>query len=163
MTPPIASSPTALARFAVVSFDRHPETSTGLARQVNHRLRTFGLDNVTLVDVDTLTPELSGQLARVDYAIFVDSPRAGNQIKVKVRSLQACGTEPAGSSSPAAGHSCDPCSLLALTHSVYGHHPQAWLVQMYVPTLCIPTSDAVEGVLTQTVREVESLLRQSPV
>lgn len=161
MTFPSASRPKGLARFAVVSFDRHPETSHHIARQVNDRLKVFGLGNVVSIDVDTLTPELSGRLAEVDYAIFIDSPSMGGQVRVKVRSLQASGSEPAGSSIPASGHAWDPSSLLALTHSAYGHHPQAWLVQVYMPKVDPLPTHQVNEALTQALSEVESLIQHS--
>ncbi len=148
-------------RFAVISFDRHPETSTGVAQRVSDRIKTFNLDNVLTISVDDLTPELADHLARVDYAIFIDSPRMGSQVKVKVRPLEAFGSEPAGSSTPAVGHSCDPSSLLALTHSAYGHHPQAWLVQVYMPKAKTLPPDEVELALEQAMGKVESLIHRN--
>ena len=158
MAPPNSPSGNKLAQFAVISFDRHPETSTHIAQRVNARLRTFGLENVSTVNVNDLTPELASQLARVDYAIFIDSPRVGNQVQVKVRSLEAIGSEPAGSSMPAAGHSCDPGSLLALTHSAYGHHPQAWLIQVYMPKAAKVSAEDTDRALGQALSEVENLI-----
>ncbi len=144
----------------VISFDRHPATSTHVAQKVNARFSTLGLQNLSTVNVDDLTPELAGSLAQVDYAIFIDSPCIGNQIRVKVRAMQAFGNEPAGSTTPASGHSCDPNSLLALTHSVYGHHPQSWLVQVYIPREAALSPGDLEAAYNQAISEVEGLIHR---
>jgi Ni,Fe-hydrogenase maturation factor len=158
MTSSTAVSQNPLAQFAVISFDRHPDTSTHVAQQVTERLKAFGLQNLSTINVDDLTPELAGQLARVDYAIFIDSPSSGNRVRVKVRALEALGNEPAGSSIPATGHSCDPGSLLALTHSAYGRHPQSWLVQVYMPKIEFVTPGDMEEALDQAISQVEGLM-----
>jgi len=146
-----------MARVAIISFDRHPATSTHIAQQVTQRLDRFNLQNLCTIDVDDLTPELAGQLAKVDYAVFINSPSMGGQVEVKVRAIEACGSEPAGSTMPTSGHSCTPSSLLALTQSAYGHHPQAWSMQIYIPKGT--SSVDMEAVLDQATREVEELIR----
>jgi Ni,Fe-hydrogenase maturation factor len=160
MTSPTADSQSPQARFAVISFERHPETSSRVAQQVNEHFRAFGLQNLATVNVDDLTPELAGQLARVDYAIFIDSPRMGNRVRVKVRPLEALGSEPAGSTTPGGGHSWDPSSLLALAHSAYGSHPQSWLVQVYLPKAEPLPAGTVDEALNQAIQAVEGLIGQ---
>jgi Ni,Fe-hydrogenase maturation factor len=146
-----------MARFAIISFDRHPATSTHIAQRVTQRLDRFNLQNLSIIDVDDLTPELAGQLARVDYAVFINSPSTGGQVDVKVRAIGVYGSEPAGSTMPTSGHSCTPSSLLALTQSAYGRHPQAWSMQIYIPKGT--SSVDMEAVLDQATREVEGLIR----
>lgn len=149
------------ARFAIISFDRHPKTSPRIAQRVSERLQSFDWQNLTTISVDDLTPELAGQLARVDRAIFIDSPQVGDQVKVKVRALEAHGSEPAGSSRPGSGHSCDPSTLLALAHSAYGRHPQSWWVQVYVPKAELQSPADIEDALAQALTAVEGLMRRS--
>jgi hydrogenase maturation protease len=163
MASPTASDRGPLARFIIISFDRHPNTSARVAQRVNERLKTFGLQNLSIVNVNDLTPELSGQLAGVDYAIFIDSPQVGNRVRVKVRALEAHGNEPAGSSMPGSGHSWDPSTLLALAHSVYGRHPQSWLVQVFMPKAELQSPGDIEDALDQALREVESLIRPGSI
>jgi len=159
MTSSTAVSQNSLAQFAVISFDRHPDTSTHVPQQVTERLKAFGLQNLSTITVDNLMPELAGQLARVDCAIFIDSPSVGNRVRVKVRALEAGGNEPAGTSVPASDHSCDPSTLLALTHSAYGRHPQSWLVQVYMPKMELVTPGDMEEALDLAISRVESLMR----
>jgi len=93
------------------------------------------IDDMNFPDVQVyntaqLHPELTGQLALVDYVIFVTTCKLDTPENVRVTPLEPVGSETSGSSVPALGHSCDPRSLLALTQSVYGHHPQAWFVEV---------------------------------
>ena len=111
--------------------------------------------------VEQLQPELSAKLSTADYAIFV---HAGwmKTAEVKIEALDVCGLETAGSSTPGCGHSCSPCSLLALTHSVYGHQPQSWLVK--VPDQYVETDHHLSGVAQQSIQnavdKIEALIHQ---
>lgn len=98
----------------------------------------IGFPDVQVYNTAQLHPELAGKLAQVDYVIFVTTCKLDGSATVRVTVLEPVGSETSGSSAPALGHSCDPRSLLALTQSVHGHHPQAWFVE--VPT--IPATDA---------------------
>jgi Ni,Fe-hydrogenase maturation factor len=86
--------------------------------------------DVQVYNTAQLHPELTGKLAQIDYVIFVTTCKLDASENVRVTPLEPVGSETSGSSVPALGHSCDPRSLLALTQSVYGHHPQAWFVEV---------------------------------
>jgi Ni,Fe-hydrogenase maturation factor len=102
-------------------------------------IEEMNFPDVQVHNVSQLTPELAGKIARVDYVIFVTTCKMRCSENVRVTPLEPVGSETSGSSTPALGHSCDPRSLLALTQSVHGHHPQAWFVE--VPP--IPQTPAV--------------------
>ena len=95
--------------------------------QITALLRGLELPNVEVSRVEQLTPELSAQLATVDYAVFVHACCLTTDLKIDA--IKACGLQSPGSSIPGV-NSWPPCSLLALTHSNYGHHPHSWLVKV---------------------------------
>ncbi len=116
-----------LPSLLVIGFGNPTHGDNALGSQVTNLVQDLGLENVEVCAVEQLTPELSTKLATVDDAIFVDAcymEKAG----VKVSTIEACGLETAGSSGWR--HSLPPCSLLALTQSVYGCHPQSWHVEV---------------------------------
>ena len=116
-----------LPSLLVIGFGNPTHGDNAIGSQVTNLVQDLGLQNVEVCAVEQLTPELSTKLASVDYVIFVDAcymEKAG----VKVSILEACGLETAGSSGWI--HSLPPCSLLALTQSVYCRHPQSWHIEV---------------------------------
>lgn len=127
---PDAVSPSEnLPSLLVIGYGNPTHGDDAIGSQVTTQIQALGLDNVEVCTVEQLTPELSTKLATADYAVFV---HAGwmKTADVKVSELDVCGLETGGSSAPAVGHSLPPCSLLALTQSVYGHCPQSWRVKV---------------------------------
>lgn len=95
--------------------------------QITALLRELELPNVEVSTVEQLTPELSAKLSTVDYAIFIHA--CYMKTDLKINAIEACGLRSPGSSTPG-GSSWLPCSLLALTHSAYGHYPRSWSVKV---------------------------------
>ncbi len=119
-----------LPSLLVIGYGNPTRGDDAIGSQVTNLLKELELQNVEVCAVEQLMPELSPKLAAVDYAIFVHGCCLMERENVKVSTLEACGWETAGSSVPGWGNSYHPCSLLALTHSFYGHHPQSWLVKV---------------------------------
>ncbi|NER78824.1 MAG: hydrogenase expression protein HypE [Leptolyngbya sp. SIO1D8] len=122
----------------VIGYGNPHRGDDAIGDTVVSRLHALKMSNLKAYSVTQLTPELSGKLAAADIAIFVDACKLNNVDTVRIKSVDACGSETAGSAVPAFGHSCDPCSLLALTYSAYGHYPQAWWIE-------VPASDFIKG------------------
>ncbi len=123
------SPPHQLPSLLVIGYGNPTHGDDAIGSQVTTQIQALGLKNVKVCAVEQLTPELSTKLSTADYVIFVHAcwMKTG---EVKVKTLDACGLETGGSSTPGGGHSLPPCSLLALTHSVYGHSPQSWWVKV---------------------------------
>jgi Ni,Fe-hydrogenase maturation factor len=100
-----------------------------LMNQITSQLKALDLTNVEVCMVEQLTPELASPIGTVDCVIFVDICEMRDS-HIKVLSLNASGLETPGSSVPGLGHSWHPSSLLALTHSLYCHHPVSWWVKV---------------------------------
>jgi Ni,Fe-hydrogenase maturation factor len=159
MEPAAAPVSSRSPRFLIIGYNRHAAQGLGMEKQVIERIQGYGLANVRTLSVEDLTPELSHQLADADYAFFVGESRLGHQPGVTVRSLDALGTETAGSTVPAMGHSCTPRTLLALANSAYGRFPQAWLIQIGLPTDTNPSAEAMALEVDQVTAKIEALMQ----
>ncbi len=146
--------------FVVIGYGNPNHGDDAIGQKVVDQLQTLKPPNLEAYSVNQLTPELSSKLARASIAIFVDACKLKNTDAVKVTSLDACGTETTGSTLPGFGHSCSPCSLLALTQSVYGHFPKAWWVEVPASDFTIghPLSDLAEQGVEQALQTIVSLI-----
>lgn len=118
-----------LPSLLVIGYGNPTHGDDAIGSQVTTQIQALGLKNVKVCAVEQLTPELSSKLATTDYAIFVHACCL-TTAEVQIKTIDAYGLETGGSSTPGLGHSLPPCSLLALTHSVYGHSPQSWWVKV---------------------------------
>ena len=146
--------------FVVIGYGNPDKGDDAIGQKVVAQLQGLKTPNLEAYSVKTLTPELSSKLAMASVAIFVDACKLTNTDTVQVKPLDARGTETTGSALPGFGHSCSPCSLLALTQSVYGHFPKAWWVE--VPacdfTMGHPLSELAEQGVDQALRTIASLI-----
>ena len=127
--PDIVSQSDQVPSLLIIGYGHPTHGDDAIASEVTALIKALGFENVEVCAVEQLTPELSAKLAKADYAIFVHACWM-KTAQVKVSSLEACGMETGGSSAPGYGHSWHPCSLLALTNSVYGRYPQSWWVKV---------------------------------
>lgn len=125
-----ASAETRHCTFLIVGYGNELHGDDAIGSHVVTAIATWGVPNLRSLAVRQLTPELSGTLANAEYVIFVDACRMNCPEGIRFRPINACGSEPGGCSIPALGHTCDPCSILALTQSAYGRRPQAWWLEV---------------------------------
>lgn len=130
----------------LIGYGNQQHGDDGIGPELVRLVEALNLPGIKAYAVTRLTPELSGKLAEADYAIFVDACKMTSTDQIRMKSLDAVGSETTGSSVPCSGHSCDPRSLLALTHSVYGHHPQAWWLE-------VPATEFGDGCQTSETAE----------
>lgn len=123
------SSPNQVPSLLVIGYGNPTHGDDAIGSKVTSQIQALELKNVKVCTVKQLTPELSSKLAATDYAIFVHAC-CMTTAEVQVNTIDPFGLETGGSSTPGLGHSLPPCSLLALTHSVYGHSPQSWWVKV---------------------------------
>jgi Ni,Fe-hydrogenase maturation factor len=91
----------------------------------------WDLPQVCAITATQLTPEMASAIAQVDNVVFVDAALK----PIKPRKPQRCfglmRLHPAWSAwgvNELSRHSGDPRALLALTQSLYGCCPRAWLI-----------------------------------
>lgn len=130
-----------------------------LMSQIASGLKVLDLPNVEVCTVERLAPELTSQMGTVDCVLFVDVCDLRNT-DIKILPLNACGLEIPGSSVPGLGHSWHPCSLLALTHSLYCHHPTSWWVKVASENLTGENqpSDEEQQLIQDAIEQVQSLI-----
>ena len=155
----VLSEPDKLPSLLVIGYGNPTHGDNAIGGQVTNLIQALDLQNVEVCAVEQLTSELSTKLATVDYAIFVDAcymKKAG----VKISTLKACGLETAGSLGW--NHAMPPCSLLALTQSVYGRHPQSWWVEVAAQNFETGhhLSPRANQSLQNAVEQIEALIHQ---
>ncbi|WP_051394535.1 hydrogenase maturation protease [Leptolyngbya sp. Heron Island J] len=90
----------------------------------------WNLPAVKSLAVSQLTPELTAELAKANYVMFVDACGQKAIRTVQIDPITIYDEQP--SSMAFAAHSYDPLALLNLTQRLYNRHPQAWLLQIPV-------------------------------
>lgn len=148
-----------LPSLLVIGYGNPTHGDNAIGSKLTNLIQALNLPRVEVCAVDQLTPELSTKLATVDYAIFVDACYM-KQAGVKVSKLEACGLATTGSSGWA--HAMHPCSILALTQSVYAHHPQSWWVEVAAQSFETEhhLSPRANQSLQDAVEQIESLIRK---
>ena len=156
-----SSQPKRVPSFLVIGYGNSTHGDDAIGPQVATAIGELELQNVESFTLQELRPELSAKLATVDCAIFVKACQMKNPT-VKIRNLKAYGLETTGSSVPGYDRSWLPCSLLALTQSVYGRHPQSWWVEVAARDLGIghPLSHRANQSIQIAVEQIEDLIHQ---
>lgn len=144
----------------VIGYGQPQRGDDGVGPHIATLIGALGWPQIRTCSLPQLQPELASRLAIADYAIFVDACKMEPGLEIRVRPLQAQGAETTGSSTPGLGHSCDPQSLLALTQSVYGRHPQSWWIE--VPATDFrqgqPLSDLAQAGVQKAIKTIEMLM-----
>ena len=146
--------------FIVVGYGNPHRGDDAIGQKVVTQLQALNFPALEAYSVSYLTPELSSKLARANIAIFVDACKLSNAKTLQIKPLEPYGIEATGAALPGFGHSCSPCSLLALTQSVYGHFPKAWWVEVPASDFSMgqPLSDLAERGVEQALRTIASLI-----
>lgn len=108
----------------VIGYGNDLRSDDGVGQRVAQAIATWNLAMVRSLCVHQLTPELAALLANADLAIFIDAclTTVCEDVQLQVISPTF--------STPIAGHTSDPRSLLALTQVLYNRVPIAWWVQI---------------------------------
>lgn len=115
------------------------------------------LPAVKSVAVPQLIPELTAELAKTDYVMFVDACGHNRIRTVQIAPIVVCEQPP---SRAFAAHMYDPLSLLNLTQRLYRRHPQAWLLQIPIESCDLGgdlSSKAHQG-CDRALRSIEQFL-----
>ncbi|MGB5974615.1 MAG: hydrogenase maturation protease [Nodosilinea sp.] len=115
----------------IVGYGNERRGDEGVGRQVAATVAGWHLPAVKSLAAQQLLPEIAAEVAKASYVIFVDAcGRCASSIQLVpiVADKQVLALCTASS----LDHVCEPRELVALTHVLYGNHPQAWLLQ--IPT-----------------------------
>jgi len=116
--------------FLVVGYGNELRGDDAVGAQVANTVASWELPAVRSIVVHQLLPELATELATADYVIFVDA--CGEESCARTVQLSPISATQSDRVATALTHAHSAQGLLALTQKLYGHTPQAWLLQ--VPT-----------------------------
>lgn len=144
--------------FLVIGYGNELRGDDAVGAKVAETIASWQLPEVKAMVVHQLLPELAVEIAKTNYVIFVDA--CGEESCTLRAQLSPISAKLKNASSRAFTHSHSAQGLLALTQNVYGHVPQAWLLQ--VPTQSFDfgeqlSSTAHRGV-DDAVQTIERLL-----
>lgn len=117
-----ASHPSIKYHFLVIGYGDELQGDDAVGPFVAKAVEQWNLPTVKTLAVPHLVPELSAEIAQATHVIFVDASTRQCKQPVQIDPLVVCSSSPDSSTSP----HCDPCSLLRLSHTLYGHAPRAW-------------------------------------
>lgn len=118
--------------FLIVGYGNELRGDDGVGPQVATTISDWQLPSVKSLPVQQLLPEIAADMAKADYVIFVDACGKRCAPSIQLDPIVTNKEALARCTAPALTHACDPAALVALTHALYGDHPQAWLLQ--IPT-----------------------------
>ena len=123
------SRKTCQAQFLIVCHGSGSYGDAAVGPLVATAVSDWQLDSVNAVAIAQFTPDLTLELAKADYVIFVE-PCANSQ-----RAIQLCpivARQPQSEANYGEANSCSPHALLRLTQQLHNASPQSWLLK--VPT-----------------------------
>lgn len=160
-SPPKPSSPTAPALeydFLIVGYGDETCGDQAVGPWVATAVDNWKLPAVKSLVVTQLAPELSAELAKANYAMFIDACGHTGIGTVQIDPIIVY--EQPTNAMAFAAHSYDPLALLSLTQRLYCRHPQAWLLQIPIESCDMGTglsSKAHRG-CDRALRSIEQFL-----
>jgi len=125
----------------------------GLAWRAADELRSSSPpDEIEIVKVHQLAPELAEDVSRAAQVIFVDAAATGKPGTVECDRVLASAAEPGSS------HSFTPAALLQLAATLYGVAPLAFLVS--VAGKCFEHSELLSAEVEQTLPRLVARIRE---
>ncbi|MBE9225049.1 hydrogenase maturation protease [Phormidium sp. LEGE 05292] len=131
--------------FIVIGYGNDLRSDDGIGPRVANEVEAWGLPNVKSLALHQLTPEIADTIKDVDGVIFVDACQLPDVQEVQVLTIEA---EETGKSMT---HNVDPRSLLALSQTLYNHHPHAWCIN--VPAVNFEMGETLSSVAEKGVVE----------
>lgn len=120
------------------------------------RLRAL-IPEAEFVSCHQLGPELAGQMAACDLAIFVDAAREGDPGTVQIERLS-----PVAGNATSLTHQVHPAALLELAQTLYGRTPQAMLITGVGASFELRTGDLHPALTEAANRALDEICRIVP-
>ncbi|MEO1401770.1 MAG: hydrogenase maturation protease [Cyanobacteria bacterium J06635_1] len=145
--------------FLIIGYGNELRSDDAVGPWVARAVADWQLPAVKSLAVHQLTPELADVISEADYVIFVDACGESCSQTVQLDPLGVDCSVPRATSLGV--HSYAPMALLSLTQGLYGHHPQAWLLQ--IPTECFGLGETLSATAREgcdrALRIIEQFLR----
>jgi Ni,Fe-hydrogenase maturation factor len=151
---PVMETPT----FLVIGHGDSLKSDGGVGLAVAHAVANWGVPHVQTIitqssTMDPPSPELVDAIARAEYVIFVDACQG--------KSLYRPQITPIDCNVPRIYAGFNPTTPLAMVQARYGHHPQAWLLEVPAQDFTAGTelSPLAQQGLAQTLDRIAIFLR----
>ncbi|MEM9804600.1 MAG: hydrogenase maturation protease [Cyanobacteria bacterium P01_D01_bin.56] len=144
--------------FLVIGYGNELCGDEAVGPRVAATVADWKLPTVKSMAVPQLMPELSAELVKTNYVMFVDACDRKAIRTIQINPIVT--SEPQVSSMAFAAHRYDPLALLGLTQRLYHRHPQAWLLQVPIEsceTGCDLSQKAHQG-CDQALRAIQQFL-----
>lgn len=143
-----------MIRFLVIGYGNELRGDDAVGPWVARNVANWNQAGVVGLAVHQLTPELAPALSEAETVVFVDAHADEDGGGVRFHRLDA---------GPGAviGHISDPCWLLALSESLYGRKPAAWLATIPAAGFHIgtPLSLTARAGAVVVIRRIRCLFR----
>ncbi|MDJ0703596.1 MAG: hydrogenase maturation protease [Leptolyngbyaceae cyanobacterium MO_188.B28] len=120
------------SQFLIIGYGRELQGGDDIGPEVAMAVTDWRLSSVKSLAVHQLTPRLAVDIAKADYVIFVGACGESCAPNVQIEPIVIRKPSSPHYTAPILALSCEPSTLLTLTHALYGRHPQAWLLK--IPT-----------------------------
>ncbi|NJL47202.1 MAG: hydrogenase maturation protease [Leptolyngbyaceae cyanobacterium SM2_5_2] len=118
--------------FLIIGYGNELRGDDGVGPQVAMAVSDWHLSSVKSLPVQQLLPEIAADMAKADYVIFVDACGKSNAPSIQINPVVTNKEALSRCTTMSMHQACDPSTLVALTHVLYGNHPRAWLLR--IPT-----------------------------
>ncbi len=155
---PISTPPNYDYDFLIIGYGNELCGDDAVGPRVATVVAEWKLPAVKSLAVSQLMPELTAELAKTNYVIFVDACGCSTIQTVQIDPIVVFDEQP--KSMAFSAHSYDPPALLNLTQRLYHRHPQAWLLQIPIESCDLGgglSSKAHEG-CAHALRSIEQFL-----
>lgn len=149
-----------MPRILIIAYGNPLRSDDGVAWHAADPLqRIFPPEEVGVICLHQLGPELAEAARRSEYVIFVDAATGPHPGDIDIRELTAT---PESAKAPAFAHALDPQSIVTLAAQLYDAHPRAFSTtitgQVFEHGECL--SSAVAAALPDFVCRIEGLVRE---
>ncbi len=146
-----------MARVLIIAYGNPMRSDDGVAWRAAAALQgRFSSDEVEIVSIHQLTPELAETIHRCEAVIFVDAANNGPPGQISSAEIRPLQTQPRFS------HQLSPDAIVALAHQLFGARTHAFSVTL--TGACFDhgesLSPAVEAALPALVTRIEALVQQ---
>jgi hydrogenase maturation protease len=111
-----------MPRVVVIAVGNTLRSDDGLAWHVADELKRQGRENLRVLKVYQLTPELAEAVSEVDLAVFVDAGAQGDP------GTLTCEPVTASASDFRFSHDVTPATLVRIAKTLYGKSPTAYMI-----------------------------------
>ncbi|NEQ51986.1 MAG: hydrogenase maturation protease [Leptolyngbya sp. SIO3F4] len=141
--------------FLIIGCGNEQFGDAAVGPRVAATVANWNLPTVRSFAVTQLTPELTAELAKTNYVIFVDACSRTRVRTVQIDPVVVCDQQ--SPSKTFVAHSYAPGALLSLTQRLYRRHPQSWMLQIPIESCdegSILSSKAYQG-CAHALRSIE--------